>query len=138
MTTPITRTLRTTMLTGLVGLSLALGACDKGDAGAKDAKKTTPAKDAKDAKGTPGDTKVAVGDDGAADSAADPAADEALDERVVKAAELAKKIEADPAKADDILAEAGMDRAAFDALLHEVSAPGLAEQYRLARSQADG
>ena len=53
----------------------------------------------------------------------------------MKAASLAKKIEADPTKADDILAEAGLDRASFEALIYEVSTSELADQYRLARAR---
>lgn len=132
-------TIRKMLLTSVMGLSLALGACGQGDAG-KDGKTA-----AKDAKGKTGDAKgpadLKAGDpkagDAKADGGAEPAAD-VFDERVVKAAGLAKKIEAEPARADEILAEAGLDRAAFDALIYEVSTPELAEQYRLARARDAG
>lgn len=135
-------TIRKILMTSVMGLSLALGACGEGDAG-KDGK--TAAKDAKAAKGKTGDAKgpadLKAGDpkvdDAKADGGAEPAED-VFDERVVKAAGLAKKIEAEPARADEILAEAGLDRAAFDALIYEVSTPELAEQYRLARARDAG
>jgi hypothetical protein len=132
-------TVRKLLWTTVVGLGLSLGACDKGDADGK-----TASKDAKGKKGdpktaidakTPGDAKKAGDAKTPGDVKDEPAADEPLDERVVKAAGLAKKIEADPAKADDVLAEAGLDRAGFEALIYEVSAPELAEQYRLARAR---
>lgn len=116
--------------TFVLGLALVLGACDKGES--KDAKT------AGDTKAKAGDTKAKAPGDTKADEAKVAAADEPLDDRVVKAAGLAKKIEAEPARADDILAEAGMDRVAFDALIYEVSTPELAEQYRLARAREDG
>jgi len=132
-----TKTVRTLLLTGIVGLSFALGACDNADnkTAAKDGKDVKGAKKAGDLK-TPDKkgTEVKAGD--AKDDLKDqPAADEPLDARVVKAATLANKIAADPAKADDILAEAGLDRAGFDALIYEVSSPELADQYRLARAR---
>jgi hypothetical protein len=121
-------TTRKLLWTTVLGLGLSLGACDKGDTEGK-----TASKDAKDKKG--GDLKTPADAKKPGDVKVEPPADEPLDERVVKAAGLAKKIEADPAKADDILAEAGLDRASFDALIYEVSAPELAEQYRLARAR---
>jgi hypothetical protein len=140
------KTARTLLWTTVVGLSLTLGACDGGK---KDDK--AAAKDTKDKKGDPkaaakgdvkaGDAKVAdakAGDAKAADAKAAEPADEPFDARVVKAAGLAKKIEADPTKADEILAEAGLDRTSFDALIYEVSTPELAEQYRLARARNEG
>ena len=74
----------------------------------------------------------------ASESEGETSGDEALDPKVVKAAELANKIDADPDNADQILADAGMDREAFNALIYEVSTPTLAEQYRLARARAAG
>lgn len=144
-------TSRKLIWTSVLGLSLALGACDSSDSktASKDKKGAADKKDAADKKGTDvkaGDAKVGdakagdvkAGDTKAGDTKAEPAADEPLDERVVKAAGLAKKIEAEPAKADEILAEAGLDRASFDALIYEVSKPDLAEQYRLARARDEG
>jgi hypothetical protein len=140
-------TMRKILWTSVMGLSLMLGACGQGDAGkdgktaAKDAKKVdakgkgdVKANDAKAGDAKAGDAKAGdVKDDGGAEPAAD-----VFDERVVKAAGLAKKIEAEPARADEILAEAGLDRTAFDALIYEVSTPELAEQYRLARARDAG
>lgn len=133
-------TMRKILWTTLVSSLLALGACDKGDANT--AKTDTKAK-AGDAKAKAGDAKagdVKAGDAKAGDAKADDAkADvDVFDERVEKAAGLAKKIEAEPARADEILAEAGLDRSSFDALIYEVSTPELAEQYRLARAREDG
>jgi hypothetical protein len=136
-------TMRKILLTSVMGLSLALGACGQGDAGkdgktaAKDGKKV----DAKDAK--KGDVKAndAKANDAKVDAKADGGdepAEDVLDERVVKAAGLAKKIEAEPARADEILAEAGLDRTAFNTLIYEVSTSELAEQYRLARARDAG
>ena len=136
MTTTMT-TARKLLWTTVVGLAISLGAgaCDKGEGDGK-----TASKDGKDKKDKKGDPKVAVDKKGGdakqpADVKDEPAVDEPLDDRVVKAAGLAKKIEAEPAKADEILAEAGLDRAAFEALIYEVSTPELAEQYRLARAR---
>src|SRR5690349_14192279 len=119
MTTTMT-TARKLLWTTVVGLAISLGAsaCDKSETD------KTASKDGKDKKG--GDKKVTVdpkkGGDAKqpADVKDEPAADEPLDERVVKAADLAKKIEAEPAKADEILAAAGLDRASFEALIYEV------------------
>lgn len=133
-----TNTARKLLLTTVIGLGLALGAC--GQAGKDD---KTAAKDTKDAKGKAGDAKKTDAKKG--DVKADAKGDEPkaepeqpLDDRVLKAASLAKKIEADPSKADDILAEAGLDRAGLEALMYEVSTPELAEQYRLARAREQG
>jgi hypothetical protein len=135
-----TTTVRKLLWTSLLGVTLGLGAC--GNQGAD----KTAAKDAKgDKKADKKAGDVKAGDKKAGDVKADDVkagdvkeeapVDEPLDERVVKAASLAKKIEADPSKADEVLAEAGMDRASFDALILEVSTPELAEQYRLARAR---
>ena len=139
MTTTIT-TARKLCFPTVLGLSLALGACGGGTDG------KTASKDAKGAVDKKGDPKGAKpdakgGDVKAPDTKTEdpkPAADEPLDERVVKAASLAKKIEADPSKTDEILAEAGLDRASFDALIYEVAKPELAEQYRLAMARNEG
>jgi len=134
-------TMHKTILMSLVGLSLTLGACDKGDAGSKDTKAAAKGKDGKDAKSKDAkgkdakvaDAKIAKAD-GGADADADADADK-FDDRVVKAAGLANKIDAEPSRAEEILTEAGMDRDSFYALLYEVSTPDLAEQYRLARAR---
>jgi hypothetical protein len=129
-------TVRKLLWTSLLGATLGLGACGNQGENKTAAKDTKDVKKAGDAK-TPADKKA--GDAKAGDVKADvkdeAPVDEPLDERVVKAASLAKKIEADPSKADEVLAEAGMDRASFDALILEVSTPELAEQYRLARAR---
>lgn len=134
-----TKTVRTLLWTSLLSVSLGLGACGNQGENKTAAKDTKDAKKAGDKK-TPGDVKAGdakAGDVKAGDTktGVDAPVDEPLDERVVKAASLAKKIEADPSKADEVLAEAGMDRASFDALILEVSTPELAEQYRLARAR---
>ncbi|MCA9652346.1 MAG: hypothetical protein KC501_20700 [Myxococcales bacterium] len=128
--------IRRIVLLGLVGATLAAGGCDSGKPEAKkdgDAK-TAKAGDAKTGDAAKaGDAKTdeaADGDEAKADEAPD-----ALDDRVVKAASLAKKIEAEPTRADAILEEAGMDRESFEALIFEVSTPELAEQYRLAMAR---
>jgi hypothetical protein len=130
-----TTTVRKLLWTSLLGATLGLGACGNEGADKTAAKDTKGDKKAGDKKA--GDVKA--GDKKAGDVKADvkdeAPVDEPLDERVVKAASLAKKIEADPSKADEVLAEAGMDRASFDALILEVSTPELAEQYRLARAR---
>jgi hypothetical protein len=135
-------TVRKLLLTSAVslGLTLSIGACGQGSDGKTAAKDTKDAKKVGDAK-TPADKKgtdAKAGDTKAGDVKDEAPADEPLDERVVKAASLAQKIEADPTKADEILAEAGMDRASFDALIYEVSTPELADQYRLARAREQG
>ena len=128
--------IRRIVLLGLVGATLAAGGCDSGKPEAKkdgDAK-TAKAGDAKTGDAAKaGDAKTdeaADGDEAKADEAPD-----ALDDRVVKAASLAKKIEAEPTRADAILEEAGMDRESFETLIFEVSTPELAEQYRLAMAR---
>jgi hypothetical protein len=107
-------TMRSTLLMSLMGLSLALGACDKSDAGTAKA----------------GDAKAGGG--------SDELPEDVFDERVVKVAKLAKEIEADPTQADEILEKAGLDRPAFEALIFSVSTPELAEQYRLALAREEG
>lgn len=142
-------TTRKILWTTVVTLSLALGACDKGEEGKTDTK--AKAGDAKAGDVKAGDVKagdakageVKAGDAKVADAKADEAKPDeakadAFDPRVVKAADLAAKIEAEPARADEILAAAGLDRSSFDALIYEVSTPELAEQYRLARAREAG
>jgi hypothetical protein len=129
-------TVRKLLCTSLLGAALGLGACGNEGENKTAAKDTKGDKKAGDKKA--GDVKAAdkkAGDVKADDVKEEAPVDEPLDERVVKAASLAKKIEADPSKADEVLAEAGMDRASFDALILEVSTPELAEQYRLARAR---
>lgn len=127
------------VIAGLLGTSLAVVGCDSSKPEAKkEANKDGDAKkaDARDGgpAGGPADLAANPPADGGADGAADEAP-EPLDARVVKAAGLAKKIDAEPSKADEILAEAGMDRESFEALIYEVSTPELAEQYRLAMAR---
>lgn len=120
----------------LVGLALSLGGCDKGES--KDAKSVADAKAKTEAKTEVEAPHVDVKALEEPQDDEEAPAEDAFDERVVKAAALAQKIEAEPTRADEILAEAGMDRVAFDALIFEVSSPELAEQYRLARAREDG
>lgn len=127
-------TMHRLVLCGLLGASLVASGCDKKEADKKETaanKKDAAKKDGADGKDGAGPGDVA--DEPAGDGAED--APDVLDERVLKAASLAKKIDADPTKTDEILAAAGMDRAAFEALIYEVSSPELAEQYRLAMAR---
>jgi len=56
-----------------------------------------------------------------------------LDARVVRAAEVARNIDAQPERVTEILDAAGLKRAEFEDLIFEISAePSLAQQYRLA------
>jgi hypothetical protein len=125
--------------TVMLAMSLSLPGCD--DAKEDKAKKPTAAADkAKDEpKADPGKDKSAAGglaaatDDTApdADADADPLA--GIDKRVVRAAALAKKIEAEPEKAGDILDAAGLQRDEFEDLIFEISADAsLAKQYQAA------
>ena len=127
-------TMHRLLITGVVGLALSLGACDSGEKKGDD--KSAKA-GGKKADGKKADGKAADGKSGdAAGDAGGDEADEKFDDRVVKAAGLAKKIEANPDKADEILAEAGTNREEFEALIYEVSRPELAEQYRLAMAES--
>jgi hypothetical protein len=66
-----------------------------------------------------------------ADPVDDPLA--GIDKRVQRAAMLAKKIEAEPEQAGDILDAAGLARDDFEDLIFEISTdPGLAKQYEAA------
>ena len=57
-----------------------------------------------------------------------------FDPRVVKAASVARDIEANPAKTDDVLQERGLDRDSLDTLMFEIAKdPDLTGQYRIAR-----
>jgi hypothetical protein len=74
---------------------------------------------------------AAATDDAAAAPDDDPLA--GIDKRVVRAAALAKKIEAAPEKAGDILDAAGLERDEFEDLIFEISADAsLAKQYQAA------
>lgn len=121
----------------MLAMSLSLPGCD--DAKEDMAKKPTAAPDkAKgEPKADPGKDKGAAGglaaatDDTAPDADADPLA--GIDKRVVRAAALAKKIEAEPEKAGDILDAAGLQRDEFEDLIFEISADAsLAKQYQAA------
>lgn len=123
--------------TSLLAMALSLPGCD--DAKEDAAKKPTAAADKTKAepKADPGKDKGAAGglaaatDDTAPDADADPLA--GIDKRVVRAAALAKKIEAEPEKAGDILDAAGLQRDEFEDLIFEISADAsLAKQYQAA------
>ncbi len=59
-----------------------------------------------------------------------------LDPRVAKAAEIAKAIDKDPAKADEVLAAKGLDRDGLEALMYEIAKdPKLAASYEQARAE---
>ncbi|MBN2800225.1 MAG: hypothetical protein JXX28_13885 [Deltaproteobacteria bacterium] len=58
----------------------------------------------------------------------------ALDARVMKAVDLRAALRAHPGQADALLAQSGLDRAAFDALLYEIAEdPALAAQFAAAK-----
>jgi hypothetical protein len=145
---------RVSLVALALGLGLATAACD--DGGKADGKAPGKA-DTKVAKADPkvepkADDGGAKADDGAADDGGvageDTADDGAMDDgapevdaaadydpRVQKAAGLAKAIAAEPEKASDILADAGIERAAFEAMIFEISAdPKLAAEYQAARA----
>lgn len=66
------------------------------------------------------------------DEETDPLAD--LDPQVLRAAEIANSITAAPESADDVLAQADLDREDLDALMYEIAvSPELTSQYRIAR-----
>jgi hypothetical protein len=119
------RTIITTTIMGLT-LSLTLGACDKGDPAKTD-------KQAKvDKKADPTDPTVKPAD---ADADADAEVDApSLDPKVDKAVTVANMIANDPAAADTILEEAGLDRDSFEAMLYEIARdPELSKSYAIAR-----
>lgn len=77
----------------------------------------------------------------AVDPAVQKEADEALsadasglDPKVAKAVNIAKEIEADPSKAEEVLAKHELDREGLDALMYEIArSPELAKSYAAAR-----
>ena len=82
-------------------------------------------------------TLVACGGDKAAAEGGQEAAAEAAntDPTVTKAAELAKKIDAEPGKAEAILEEAGMSVEDFEALMLDISSdPAKTEAFAKARA----
>lgn len=114
--------MRTIITTTICALVLTLGACDKGD----------PAKTDNQAKvdNQAGDANVkpveAVDDDTAEGPSLDP--------KVEQAVTVANLIAADPGAADSILAEAGLDRDSFEAMLYEIARdPELSKSYAIAR-----
>lgn len=57
-----------------------------------------------------------------------------FDPRVARAAKVARRIEADPTRADETLEELGMDRDQLDSLMYEIARePELTGEYRVAR-----
>jgi hypothetical protein len=127
----------------VAGLAFAVGACDDKKEDPKTAKteKPKPAPAGGDAANPDGPPEEPAADDGAEEPAADdgetPTEEAAVDERVQKAADIAGKIEEDPAAVEDILADAGIERAQFEALIYEISGdPDLARQYQVARASA--
>ena len=57
-----------------------------------------------------------------------------LDPKVAKAVSIAREIEADPSKAEDVLAKHELDREGLDALMYEIARnPELAKSYAAAR-----
>ncbi|NVB43076.1 hypothetical protein G6O69_34960 [Pseudenhygromyxa sp. WMMC2535] len=124
--------MRTSIKTIIFGFALTLAACDGGEKANND--KGGEAKTAAKADG--GDKAAAEAGDQAAAGEEVAAAEEAvaLDPKVEKAVTVANKIAADPSSADDILAEAGMDREGFEELLYEIARdPELSKSYAVAR-----
>lgn len=105
-----------------IGFALTLGACEKGDT-------------KKDAQAKKTDTKKTDGADAGADGGEEPIPDAPeLDPKVEKAVDIANQISSDPGSADSILAGAGLDREAFEALLYEIAKdPELSKSYAIAR-----
>ena len=121
-------------LVASLGLAPALIACG-GGGGKDDAQAKAGAADkgdaAKDA------SKKAV--DPAVQKEADDAlsADKGLDPRVQKAVNVAREIDADPTKADEVLAKYKLQRTDLDALMFEIARdPKLAESYAAARQKS--
>jgi hypothetical protein len=123
--------MRSTMrLAWILAAALVPVACGGGSPkSGPEATKTEPKKDAPDPKAaTPADSTPPAAD---AEPTDDPLA--GIDTRVQRAAMLAKKIEAEPEKAGDILDAAGLARDEFEDLIFEISTdPGLAKQYEAA------
>jgi hypothetical protein len=116
-------TMRTIITTTMMGLVLTLGACDKADPAKTDKQaKVDPKPDGDAVK--PGDTESNEPDVEAP----------ALDPKVEQAVTVANMIAADPAAADTILTEAGLDRDSFEAMLYEIARdPELSKSYAIAR-----
>lgn len=129
---------RTALLTATALVALAVG-CDSGSEPSGDDKgaQTASAKGKGDPTKAEGPTGKEDAPPGSPTTDAEGEGDEALDgfdPKVVKAATLARDIEAKPEDADQILATAALDRAALDAMMVEIAKdPALTEQYRVAR-----
>lgn len=124
--------LRITSAVALALFGLSSAGCDDGKKVEPSAKTEAPGKAAAGAPPAAAAGAVAAaGEPSAAEDAADPLAD--IDKRVQRAAALAKKIEAEPEKAGDILDAAGLGRDEFEELIFEISADAsLAKQYQAA------
>jgi hypothetical protein len=117
-----------------VALMSSLPGCESGTKEEPVAEKPADAKDAKDTK----DTKDAPA---AADPEAQKEADtvlaagtDGMDPKVAKAVSIAREIEADPSKAEDVLGKYELDREGLDALMYEIArSPDLAKAYAAAR-----
>ena len=104
-----------------LGFALTLSACDKGDT-------------KKDAQAKKAETKKTDGADAGGDGGEAEVDAPSLDPKVEQAVEVANKISADPGAADSILADAGLDRDSFEALLYEIAKdPDLSKSYAIAR-----
>lgn len=123
--------IHTTIVALLLCLPVSLAACEPGG----DEKAATKS-----------DSGSKAGDDGAADGAAEAGADDGaaeggddgeaieMDPKVEQAVTVANAIAADPASADSILEEAGLDRESFEALLYEIAKdPEMSNSYAVAR-----
>ena len=118
-------TMRKIITMSVFGCALVLGACDTGgdtkggDKGDKQAKADS----------------AGAAEAGAAEAGGEEAVEaEPLDPKVEKAVTIANQISSSPEDADTILADAGMDREAFEQLLYEIAKdPELSKSYAVAR-----
>ena len=122
---------RTPLLAVLtVALMGSLPACDSGNK-----EEPVAQNDAKPA--TAGEAEQAAPADPEAQKEADAVLAEdmsGLDPKVAKAVSIAKEIEADPSKAEDVLGKYELDREGLDALMYEIARnPDLAKAYAAAR-----
>lgn len=114
----------TTIRTSMLALALLLGACG-------DAEKPADKKAADKGKTEKGEDTGKAGPEAPEEPEIELPP---LDPKVEKAVSIANDIAADPAKADSILEQAGMDREAFEKLLYEIARdPELSKSYAIAR-----
>ncbi len=127
--------IKTTMIGLFASLSLSLVACESGADDKQAAKKDDKAQATAEAGAGAGaeGAEVEEGEAGAVEPGADEAMSD-LDPKVEQAVTVANAIAADPGEADSILAEAGLDRNSFEALIYEIARdPELSKSYAIAR-----